>query len=53
MAEPIAAEDGSAKPSGRSFRVKLWPTLVFLRDGEVLGVAVRPSRGEIEAGFAG
>jgi len=49
----IQVEDGRGKPLGRSFRVKLWPTLVFMRDGEVLRVAVRPSPQEIEAGFAG
>ena len=27
----IKVEDGSGRPLGRSFRVKLWPTLVFLR----------------------
>jgi len=49
----IQVEDGPGKPLGRSFRVKLWPTLVFMRDGEVLGVAVRPLSEEIEKGFAG
>jgi thioredoxin 1 len=48
----IAVEDGRGKPLGRSFRVKLWPTLVFMRDGEVIRVTVRPSAGEIAAGFA-
>ena len=27
------AADASGRPLGRSFKVKLWPTLVFLRDG--------------------
>ena len=31
--EHISVEDGRGKPLGRSFGVKLWPTLVFLRDG--------------------
>ena len=35
-------EDGKGKPLGRSFRVKLWPTVVFLRDGRVIHQAVRP-----------
>jgi thioredoxin 1 len=45
--------DASGKRLGRSFGVKLWPTLVFLRDGQELARAVRP-RGvdAIEAGFA-
>ncbi len=35
--------DGSGRPLGRSFRVKLWPTLVFLRDGREVARLVRPS----------
>ncbi len=34
--------DGPGQPLGRSFRVKLWPTLVFLRDGQELARLVRP-----------
>ncbi len=34
--------DGSGRPLGRSFRVKLWPTLVFLRDGMERERLVRP-----------
>lgn len=39
----IKIEDGSGRPLGRSFRVKLWPTLVFLRDGVEVARAVRPT----------
>jgi thioredoxin 1 len=35
-------EDGPGRALGRSFRVKLWPTLVFLRDGQEVGRLVRP-----------
>lgn len=35
-------EDGRGKPLGRSFSVKLWPTLVLLRDGKELARVVRP-----------
>jgi thioredoxin 1 len=35
-------EDGKGKALGRSFRVKLWPTLVFLRDGKEVARVVRP-----------
>jgi thioredoxin 1 len=35
--------DASHKRLGRSFKVKLWPTLVFLKDGQELARAVRPS----------
>ena len=37
--------DGKGKPLGRSFGVKLWPTLVFLRDGTEVARAVRPTDG--------
>ncbi|MFZ5892748.1 MAG: thioredoxin family protein [Myxococcota bacterium] len=40
----VWVEDGKGKPLGRSFRVKLWPTLVFLRDGREVARSVRPSR---------
>jgi thioredoxin 1 len=49
----ISVEDGKGKPLGRSFRVKLWPTLVFLRDSAVVNQLVRPSSEEINKGFAG
>ena len=38
----LKVEDGSGRPLGRSFRVKLWPTLVFLRDGHEMARLVRP-----------
>ena len=47
----VQVEDGKGKPLGRSFRVKLWPTLVFMRDGQVVSQAVRPSSEEISKGF--
>jgi thioredoxin 1 len=47
----VRIEDGPGRPLGRSFRVKLWPTLVFLNDGQVVGRAVRPSLEEIRAGL--
>ncbi len=39
----IKLEDGKARPLGRSFGVKLWPTLVYLRDGHEVGRLVRPT----------
>lgn len=36
-------EDGKGRPLGRSFGVKLWPTLVFLRDGREVERLVRPT----------
>lgn len=38
----IKIEDGRGRPLGRSFRIKLWPTLVLLRDGEEIARVVRP-----------
>ncbi|AVS62348.1 thioredoxin [Paracidovorax avenae] len=38
----IKVEDGPGRPLGRSFGVKLWPTLVFLRDGKEIDRVVRP-----------
>jgi thioredoxin 1 len=49
----IKVEDGPGRPLGRSFRVKLWPTLVYLEGGAEKGRVVRPaSAAEIEAIFA-
>ena len=39
----IKVEDGPGRALGRSFRVKLWPTLVLLRDGQEVARAVRPT----------
>jgi thioredoxin 1 len=39
----VKVADGKGKPLGRSFQVKLWPTLVFLKDGKELARAVRPT----------
>jgi thioredoxin 1 len=36
-------EDASGKRLGRSFGVKLWPTLIFLKDGNELARLVRPA----------
>ena len=38
----LKIEDGRGRPLGRSFRIKLWPTLVFLRDGQEVARVVRP-----------
>ena len=38
----IRIEDGKGRPLGRSFRVKLWPTLVYLETGGEKGRAARP-----------
>jgi thioredoxin 1 len=38
----IKVADASGRRLGRSFGVKLWPTLVFLRDGREIARLVRP-----------
>ncbi|NLA64987.1 MAG: thioredoxin family protein [Leucobacter sp.] len=40
----IKVEDGKGRPLGRFFRVKLWPTMVVLRDGVEVARAVRPNK---------
>ena len=45
-------EDGPGRRLGRSFRVKLWPTLVFLRDGQIVKQVSRPELGEVREGLA-
>lgn len=42
----IRVADGPGRPLGRSFRVKLWPTLIFLRDGQEQARVVRPTSEE-------
>ncbi len=49
----IKVADGRGLPLGRSFRVKLWPTLVFLKDGQIVRQLVRPDGNEIAEAFAG
>ncbi len=39
----IKVEDGSGRPLGRSFGIKLWPTLIFLEDGREVARVVRPT----------
>jgi thioredoxin 1 len=38
----VRIEDASGRPLGRSFGIKLWPTLIFLRDGREIDRLVRP-----------
>jgi thioredoxin 1 len=41
-ARHVKVEDGKGRPLGRSFGIKLWPTLIVLRDGVEVGRVVRP-----------
>ena len=40
----LKVEDGPGRALGRSFRVKLWPTLILLRDGQEVARLVRPTQ---------
>jgi thioredoxin 1 len=39
----IKVEDGPGRALGRSFRVKLWPTVIMLKDGTEVARVVRPA----------
>lgn len=41
--EHLKVEDGPGRRLGRSYRVKLWPTLIFLKDGAEVQRVVRPT----------
>ena len=57
----LKIEDGSGRRLGRSFKVKLWPTLVFMKAGQEVARLVRPrdaglisqALGQIDSGAAG
>jgi thioredoxin 1 len=38
----IKIEDGKGRRLGRSFVVRLWPTLIFMRNGKEMSRLVRP-----------
>ncbi len=38
----LMVEDGPGRRLGRSYRVKLWPTLIFLKNGQEVARVVRP-----------
>ena len=49
----LKIEDGPGRPLGRSFRIKLWPSVLVLRDGVELARVVRPaSQEDIERALA-
>lgn len=47
----IKVADGPGRPLGRTFRIKLWPTLVFLRDGHPLFQVSRPEMDQVQQGL--
>ncbi|CAB3790245.1 thioredoxin family protein [Pararobbsia alpina] len=49
----LKIEDGKGRRLGRSFRVTLWPTLVFMNNGKEVARLVRPTdAGEIGRALA-
>lgn len=49
----IKVEDGRGRRLGRSFKIKLWPTLIFLSNGQEVARLVRPdSAAEISEALA-
>jgi thioredoxin 1 len=42
----LRIEDGKGRPLGRSFGVKLWPTLIFVDSGVEVARLVRPTSSE-------
>jgi thioredoxin 1 len=47
----VKVEDGPGRRLGRSFRVKLWPNLVFMKDGVVVRQLARPGAREMREAF--
>ncbi|HVR69199.1 MAG TPA: thioredoxin family protein [Vicinamibacteria bacterium] len=48
----VKVEDGPGRALGRSFRVRLWPNLVFVKDGAVVRQLARPTAAELREAFA-
>jgi thioredoxin 1 len=42
----LKIEDGPGRPLGRSYRIKLWPSVLLLRDGVEIARTVRPTTAE-------
>jgi thioredoxin 1 len=47
----VKVEDGPGRPLGRSFQVRIWPNLVFLRDGRMVSQLARPGDEHLEEAF--
>ncbi|HYG31594.1 MAG TPA: thioredoxin family protein [Methylophilaceae bacterium] len=45
----IKIEDGKGKRLGRQYGIKLWPSLIFIRDGKEISRLVRPQNADIIA----
>ncbi|MGH9886767.1 MAG: thioredoxin family protein [bacterium] len=47
----VKVSDGPGQRLGRFFKVRLWPNLVFLRDGKPVRQLARPGRAELDEAF--
>ena len=48
----LRIEDGKGRRLGRSFAVKLWPALIFMKDGQEVARVIRATtQPEVDAGF--
>lgn len=43
----LRVEDGKGRRLGRVYGVKLWPTLIFLHNGQEVARVVRPTHGDM------
>lgn len=49
----LRVEDGKGRRLGRTFGVKLWPALIFLKEGQEIARVLRATtQAEVDAGFA-
>jgi thioredoxin 1 len=49
----LRIEDGKGRRLGRTFTVKLWPALIFMKDGREVARLLRPtSQSAVDVGFA-
>jgi thioredoxin 1 len=49
----LKVEDGPGRALGRAYRVKLWPTVIVLKDGQEVARVVRPvSADEVRVALA-
>ena len=49
----LRIEDGKGRRLGRSFAVKLWPALIFMKDGQEVARVIRATtQPEVDAGFS-
>jgi thioredoxin 1 len=47
----VKIEDGKGRSLGRTFGVKLWPTLVFMHQGRIVQQLVRPTSESVHEAF--